>query len=302
MAKINIVFDNKNYQIDESSFAAATAELKQHLSTTMSGSGATVTFGGMSYNIDSTKLSKATTEFVSHLSTIAGSGYKVKVGGIEYGVGADKLAGALGELETVFGGFNSSGDSDYNHDDPALHPTEIQEGAVYMNINSGVYSEMPDTVTVGDVYLYQDYMYAYGLNHTDGWQVAIATDDANGYWNVFAGTTFGTELKTVLQSFGVKFNLVPIDQISYGAILESINGVSVVDMRSTFQNCNALTSIIIPNSITSIGKYAFSGCTSLTSITYTGTAAQWNVITKGTKWNKNVPATYVQCTDGQVAL
>jgi hypothetical protein len=29
---------------------------------------------------------------------------------------------------------------------------------------------------------------------------------------------------------------------------------------------------------------------------------EWNSITKGFEWNAFTPATYVQCTDGQVAL
>lgn len=36
--------------------------------------------------------------------------------------------------------------------------------------------------------------------------------------------------------------------------------------RSTFDGCSALTAINIPNSVTSIGQYAFSGCSALTSI------------------------------------
>ena len=37
--------------------------------------------------------------------------------------------------------------------------------------------------------------------------------------------------------------------------------------RYVFNGCSSLTSITIPNSVTSIGSYAFSGCSSLTSIT-----------------------------------
>ena len=34
-----------------------------------------------------------------------------------------------------------------------------------------------------------------------------------------------------------------------------------------FEDCSSLTSVVIPNSVTSIGEYAFSGCSGLTSIT-----------------------------------
>lgn len=102
MAKINIVFNNINYSIDESSFAEATAKLRHHLSTTMSGSGSVVNFGGISYNVDSTKLSSATNDFISHLSKIAGSGSKVIIGGIEYPFDSTKVQGAISDLETIF--------------------------------------------------------------------------------------------------------------------------------------------------------------------------------------------------------
>ena len=36
---------------------------------------------------------------------------------------------------------------------------------------------------------------------------------------------------------------------------------------AVFENCSGLTSITIPNSVTSIGWYAFSGCSGLTSVT-----------------------------------
>jgi hypothetical protein len=71
---------------------------------------------------------------------------------------------------------------------------------------------------------------------------------------------------------------------------------------NAFDSCSNLTSITIPNSVTSIGNSAFYYCSGLNSITYEGTQEQWNTITKGSDWKYKVPATYVQCSDGRVAL
>lgn len=112
MAKTNIVFNNNNYSIDESLLSSFASALQSHLSTTMNGTGATITLGGTSYNVDSAKLAAATNAFVSHLGTVAGSGYKVVVNGVEYGVDSDKMAGAVSELQNVLGGLQSGGDND----------------------------------------------------------------------------------------------------------------------------------------------------------------------------------------------
>jgi len=48
--------------------------------------------------------------------------------------------------------------------------------------------------------------------------------------------------------------------------------------------------------------YAFFGCNSLISISYTGTKAQYNSISKGNEWNRNVPATVVHCADGDTPI
>ena len=69
-----------------------------------------------------------------------------------------------------------------------------------------------------------------------------------------------------------------------------------------FSSCISLTSITIPDSVTSIGSSAFVSCNSLTNIVFNGMMSQWNDISKGNNWKRFVPATYVQCSDGQVAL
>lgn len=79
------------------------------------------------------------------------------------------------------------------------------------------------------------------------------------------------------------------------------NGVTRIG-DGAFWACYKLTSITISNSVTIIGDGAFAYCTGLTSITFKGTMEQWNAIAKGGYWNVDTPATYVQCSDGQVAL
>lgn len=137
MAKINIAFGGTNYQIDESALAAATAELRTHLSTVMNGTGATIKFGDLSYNIDSTKLTNATNAFVSHLGTISGSGSKVVVNGVEYSVDSTKMATAIADLHTVLGGLHSEGDGSESGSDDAL-PIEWNSLSVVGNTSVDV--------------------------------------------------------------------------------------------------------------------------------------------------------------------
>ena len=64
-----------------------------------------------------------------------------------------------------------------------------------------------------------------------------------------------------------------------------------------------LTSVTIPDSVTSIGYSAFRDCTGLTSIKFNGKIEQWKAISKGGFWKYDVPsACKVICTDGTISI
>ena len=52
---------------------------------------------------------------------------------------------------------------------------------------------------------------------------------------------------------------------------------------SAFQNCSALTGIILPDRVTDIGDAAFKGCSAMETVSYVGTADDWNLISIGSE-------------------
>lgn len=72
--------------------------------------------------------------------------------------------------------------------------------------------------------------------------------------------------------------------------------------KGNFQGCHSIFTITIPETITEIGVNAFSSCLALRNIYFLGTMAQWSQITLGSNWNRNVPATVVHCSDGDVNI
>ncbi|MCR5723777.1 MAG: leucine-rich repeat protein [Treponema sp.] len=78
------------------------------------------------------------------------------------------------------------------------------------------------------------------------------------------------------------------------------DGVTEIGSYSCY--CGKITSLTIPSSVTQIGSNAFQYSSQLATITFTGTKAQWNAITKGSNWKYSLAATKVTCSDGEVNL
>lgn len=70
-----------------------------------------------------------------------------------------------------------------------------------------------------------------------------------------------------------------------------------------FYGCSGLTSVTIGEGVTSIGDYAFASCIGLTSVTFEGTVEEWNEIDKRQSWlDPNCPVTEIVCSDGTVSV
>ena len=176
--------------------------------------------------------------------------------------------------------------------------TSIGDYAFYncKNLANVTFGENSQLTTIGEE-AFKECKNLISINIPDG----VTTIGKQAFYNCknLANVTFGenSQLTTIGNA-----------AFLYCDALTSItipDGVTTID-KTTFKYCRGLTSVTIPASVTSIGNLAFESCKNLTSITFEGMVEQWNAISKTSTgidaWNYGVPATYVQCSDGQVTL
>ena len=102
---------------------------------------------------------------------------------------------------------------------------------------------------------------------TDGLQYTLSN---NGMYYSISGYS-GTESDVII---GKTYNSKPVQEISSSAFKNNteITSIKIPDSVTSigevaFWNCSSLTSITIPDSVTSIGEGVFADCSSLTSVT-----------------------------------
>lgn len=101
------------------------------------------------------------------------------------------------------------------------------------------------------------------------------------YFNLTATVTYrGSSYYEYTNEY--KGNVVIPTTVTYGGKTYSVTSIG----EYAFYGCSGLTSVTIPNSVTSIGSSAFDGCSGLTKTNYTGDIAGWCGINFGS-WSSS---------------
>jgi hypothetical protein len=324
-----------------------------------------IIFNNKEFNIDDAATASITNELKSHLGTIPGNDLKLVIGGVEYGVDSSKLSGTIVELENALSGLPSDSDDtlvaglyqtgtdtmiaswDNLVADGTIH---VENGVVYTDfdpdecVNASSDALAGDlilpcdgTITkIGDAYWDDNINYNEEYDYYEGGYVGHF---AFPYCVNLTGVMIPDSVTSIcyeaftdcesLSSIIIPDSVTSIDWCAFYncTSLESIvipGSVTTIG-SSTFSGCESLSSIVIPDSVTSIGDnafcdcaslksvtipdsvtsieyYAFSRCTSLTNITFEGTVAQWNAITLGEGIWADTQVPGIQCSDGYVSF
>lgn len=259
MAKINIPFKGKDYPIDQSLLAPATAELQSHLSTEMSGSGAVINLDGNSYNVDSEKLTTSRNDFVSHLGTISGTGSTIVVNGVGYSVDSTKLDTATTELTTTFGRLSSGGE-----------PVVMRAAGLYETGTDNMTASWDELIADGTVHVDNGVVYT-NFNYDEWYN--DSSDALTGDLvlpNDGSITSIGDAYYDENWDLTGRYGFYGCENLTSVTIPDSVLTIS----DEAFCECYGLTNITIPDGVTSIGSWAFCVCHALMQVIISGTVTK----------------------------
>ncbi len=188
--------------------------------------------------------------------------------------------------------------------------TTIAHSFTPENVSGGISLTIPTTIAYEDTYVLKvTYTYIglsynanytiYGANNVSSvsYEITNLTQDAS-FSIIGAITTSNlSSLRSALLALsnGNSTAKVKLD-------LSETSGLTDISGSYSFSSCSALQEIVLPTTLTSLGAQAFYNCTSLSTIKFAGTTAQWNAITLGTDWHAGAPATQVICSNGNVSI
>lgn len=102
--------------------------------------------------------------------------------------------------------------------------------------------------------------YIYGINIDESNAVEIVPEDDDQFTDL---TYIIENNQVIITGYDKTINF------SYYTVPDVINGYPVTAISdNAFENCSSLISIVIPNTIKTIGKYAFNNCKNLQSVTF----------------------------------
>ena len=102
--------------------------------------------------------------------------------------------------------------------------------------------------------------------------------------------------------------------VSVAIPVELVSSVHTVNLRNieitsgdeiisvSFTSCSNLASVTLHSGIKKIGELAFEGCSSLDTLIFKGTMAEWDSVIKGDNWVSTAIFTKVICSDGEVNI
>lgn len=136
----------------------------------------------------------------------------------------------------------------------------------------------------------------------NGIRYGLETRGDTPYYTSTSGGYFTETQKSI--KFLSEINGIPVLKIAYSLennnTVESVeipNGITTLSYHA-FWDCEALTTLIIPTSVTKFDQRQVLRSNSLEVITYLGTIEQWNAIEKADKWcHKDL---IIRCTDGDI--